>query len=211
RRNHIIGADFVTNELGKGPGTYFSGYFDSDVATRAGKTGLEAMMKAYQVPDTLHRAGTFISAITKIADDAGLSVNEALRNSDLVDRATHYTERYTMNYSSVLRIVRAARQLPFISLFISYTSEITKVLKNLTMDVIHNSPEGMGRFRAAAVLGSMVAIPAMLTAAAKGALSPADRIAWEKIEQQSPDYLRGRFRIPTERQKDGSFKYIDMT
>ncbi len=211
RRNHIIGADFVTSELGKGPGTYFDGYYDSDVATRAAKTGLEGMLKAYQVPDTIHRAATFISSLTKIAEKEGISINEALRNSDLVDRATHYTERYTMNYSAVPRIVKAARQLPFISLFVSYTSEITKVLKNLTMDIIHNDPSGMGRFRAAAVLGSMVAIPAMLTAAAKGALSPADLIAWEKLEQQSPDYLRGRFRIPTERRKDGSFKYIDMT
>ena len=215
-RYHIVGADFATQELSKGPGTYFSGYYDSDVATRAARSGLEGMMKAYQVPDTLHRAATFISARRRFADklieaNPSIALKDALNDVEVIAKATNFTERYTMNYSAVPRIVKAARQLPFVSLFVSYTAEITKILYNLTQDIIKPNADHASRGHAIAVLGAMTAVPAMLTIAAEEALSEKDRKDWKSIEKLSPEYLRTRFRIPTGRDADGRFRYIDVT
>ena len=215
RQKHIVGADFVSSELAKGPASFFTGQFDADVAVKGFKAGLDKMLEIYQVPDQLHRVATFLSArdrfATKLVAKTGMSMDDALRDISVIDKAANWTERYTMNYSSVSRIVKAARQLPFVSLFISYTAEITKILANLAEDIIKPNEDNASRLFAMTVLGSMVAVPAILTEAAKGSLSPKDKADWEKLEKLSPDYLRTRFRLPYKRDKEGRFHYVDMT
>ena len=215
RQRHIIGADFVASELGHGPGSLFNGNFDSDVAVKAARAGYEKLQEFYRAPDVLVRAAAFISArdrfALRYAESTGMALADALKHEDVLSKAANFTERYTMNYSSVPRIVKAARQLPFFSLFMSYTSEITKILKNLAQDVIDPHIDSAGRMHAVTTLGAMAALPVMILAGAKGNLSEKDRRDWETIEKLSPDFNRTRFRIPTGRNKDGTFNYFDMT
>ena len=67
------------------------------------------------------------------------------------------------------------------------------------------------RMHAITVLAGMAAIPPMLTAAFESNLSPKDREDWKKLRQLQPDYARTRFQLPTYRDKEGRFHYIDMT
>jgi len=212
----IIGADFVTAELTNGPGTIFSGFMDSDIAIKAGKIAIDKILRFYQQPDTLIRAGAFISARKRFAARAleegkFASLQDAMSATDTIDKAAAFTERYTMNYGTVPRIIKVGRQLPFINLFISYTAEITRILKNLSEDAISPGPNSAGRMHAITVLGAMAAVPAMMLAGAESNLSDKDRADWEKLKRLSPDYNRGRFRIPTHRDKAGQFHYFDIT
>ncbi len=225
RQRHIVGADYITSELGKGPGSLFSGNFDADIATKMAGHTFDKMAEAYQKPDTLVRVASFISARDRIAKELStngihdavtgtkspISFSDALNHESTLSRAAAFVERYTMNYSAVPRIVKVARQLPFFSLFLSYTSEITKILKNLTDDLIHNGADGAGRMHAVKTLGLMAAIPTLMIAGAKSNLSKKDREDWEAIESASPDFTRNRFRFPIGRNKDGTFNYWDIT
>lgn len=215
---HIIGADYVASELSGGPGHVLSGHMDSDIAVKLAKFGMDKALKFYQQPDLLLRAGAFISARRRFANEAMqagegkfASLQDAMKDSGVIDKATEFTNRYTMNYSAVPRIVKIGRQLPFINLFVSYTSEITRILKNLSMDAISPGADSAGRLHAITVLGGMAAIPAMLTATFEGNLSTKDRADWEKVKTLSPDYARGRFRLPTSRDAEGRFHYMDIT
>lgn len=216
-RRHIIGADYVSSELSKGPGSIFSGYMDSDIAVKTAKLGAEKILKFYQQPDMLVRAGAFISARRRFAKRAVeegkfASLQDAMKDESVIDQAVNFTQRYTMNYATVPRIVKIGRQLPFVNLFISYTSEITRILKNLIEDAISPGPNSAGRMHAITVLGAMAAIPAGMTAFAEGQLSERDKQDWDKMKKLSPVYNRGRFRIPTGRdKKTGNFTYFDIT
>lgn len=228
-RRHIIGADFSTQELSKGPGTVFAGYMDADIATKVGKSLWRLILKNYQQPDMLVRAGAFISARKRFAQElleTGLetvdanqvathyrpaNLTEAMEHATVIDKAVEFTNRYTMNYSTVPNIVKAGRQLPFINMFISYTSEMTRILKNLTEDVIAPGPNSAGRMHAITTLGAMAAIPTIMTAMGKDQLSEKDRADWDRVEKLSPSYNRSRFRIPYKRDEQGRFHYFDIT
>lgn len=215
-QRHIIGADYVASELSNGPSAIFSGYMDSDIAVKAAKYGADKILKFYQQPDQLVRAGAFISARKRFAQRAMesgefASLQDAMHSPKVIDDAVNFTERYTMNYGTVPNIIKVGRQLPFVNLFISYTAEITRILKNLTEDAISPGPNSAGRMHAITALGAMAAIPAVMTAWAKSNLSDKDRADWEKLEKLSPDYNRARFRIPTGRDEQGRFKYFDIT
>lgn len=228
-RRHIIGGDFSTQELSKGPGTVFSGYMDSDIATKAGKSLWRLILKNYQQPDMLVRAGAFISARKRFAAElleTGIqtvdenqvashyrpaNLIEAMDHATVIDKAVEFTNRYTMNYATVPNIVKAGRQLPFINMFISYTSEMTRILKNLTEDVIAPGPNSAGRMHAITTLGAMAAIPTIMTQMGLDQLSEKDQADWKRVEKLSPRYNRSRFRIPYSRDAQGRFHYFDIT
>lgn len=233
-RKHIIGGDYTSSELSKGPGTIFSGYLDSDIAVKAGKEIHRAVLKGYQQPDMLTRAGAFVSARKRYAQEAlekGIKetvidpvtgqpvettttfadLQDAMKHEAVIDRAVAFTNRYTMNYSTVPAIVKAGRQLPFINLYISYTSEITRILKNLSMDIIAPGPNSVSKMHAITTLGAMAAIPTIMTMGGRGMLSDRDRKDWDQVEALSPNYNRSRFRIPYKREADGRFRYFDIT
>lgn len=204
---HILGVDYAAQELTANLGHMVSGYMDADIASKTARAGYAFMHKAYQQPDMLLRAGAFISAQKRIAERMSLP----LEHPSVIDAAVEAADRVTMNYATVPRIVKAARQLPFVSLFISYTSEITKIIKNLSMDAISKDTHIQDRMHAIAVLGGMAAIPALLTAGFEGNLSPQDRKDWDKLRTLQPDYARSRFYLPLSRDPDGRFRYMDMT
>jgi hypothetical protein len=116
-----------------------------------------------------------------------------------------------MNYDTVPRIVKLGRQLPFVSLFISYTAEITRIMKNLAQDAINPAADSAGRMHAIGVLSGMAAIPALMTNAFEASLSERDKEDWDKVKRLSPHYSRSRFQIPYKRDEQGRFHYFDIT
>lgn len=216
---HILGVDYAAQELTTNLGHLVSGYFDADTAVKVARQGYAFMHKAYQQPDMLLRAGAFLSALKReggraLSEKEGMgfaSLQEAMAHPDIISRAVEAADRVTMNYATVPRIVKAGRQLPFVSLFISYTSEITKIIKNLSMDAISKGTHVEDRMHAIGVLSAMAAIPALLTAGFEGNLSPQDRKDWDKLRTLQPNYARSRFYLPLSRDPDGRFRYMDMT
>lgn len=204
---HILGVDYAAQELTTNLGHMVSGYMDTDITSKVAKQGYAFMHKAYQQPDMLLRAGAFISAQKRMAERLSLPVE----HPSVIDAAVEAADRVTMNYATVPRAVKALRQLPFVSLFISYTSEITKIIKNLSIDAISSNTHIQDRMHAITVLGGMAAIPALLTAGFEGNLSPTDRKDWDKLRTLQPDYARSRFYLPLSRDPDGRFRYMDMT
>lgn len=207
RERHVLGVDYAAQELTKNLGNMVTGYMDADIALRAFQHGRDLAREWYQQPDMLLRAGAFISAQKRMAQRMGKDIYDPA----VVDAAVEAMDRVTMNYATVPRAVKAARQLPFVSLFISYTSEITKIIKNLTQDMIGKDTHPQDRLHAMMVLGGMAAIPPMLVGAAEANLSPQDRKDWKKLRQLQPDYARTRFLMPLGREKDGRFRYMDFT
>lgn len=207
RQRHVLGVDYATEELSANLGHIVSGHFDSDAAVRIAKAGYGKAREFYQQPDMLVRAGAFISAQKRLAERMKLSPNHA----SVIDAAVEAADRVTMNYATVPRAVKAARQLPFVSLFVSYTSEITKILKNLTEDAISSGTHLEDRMHAVGMLGAMATLPALLTAGFEGNLSTKDRADWQKLRRLQPDYARARFYLPLSREADGRFRYMDMT
>lgn len=217
RRRGILGANYVASEIRRGPGSILSGDFDSDTATRLAKAGMEKIFEAYQMPDDLLRMGSFLSGLRRFggqmseASSGAMAVEDAMKHPDTIAKAAEYTERFTPNYDAVPRIIKAGRQLPFVSLYLSYTSEITKILKNLTVDAIGKDTEIGQRMHAITTLAGTVAIPAMMVGAAESNLSPQDRKEWDQVKKLGPDYTRSRFRLPLYRDKAGAFHYLDIT
>jgi hypothetical protein len=218
RENHLLSTNYVGSELKPGASRLSSGFLDTDIAMRLAKNGMNTILKEYSFPDQLVRAGAFLSNRSRLAQQAltetpgkFTSLQEAMADPTIIKRAANATERYTMNYDEVPAWVKAARQLPFVSLYMSYTSEITKILKNLTMDVISPHPDGLGRLHAMSVLGGMAAIPAMMVAGAESNLSPQDQKDWAEVKRLMPAYSRSRFQIPTSRDADGRFHFWDIT
>lgn len=207
RQKHILGVDYAAQELTTNLGAMVSGSLDADLATRIVKQGYSKLHDFYQQPDMLQRAGAFISAQRRYAERMGLPPMD----SRVIDAATDYTDRFTMNYGTVPRVVKAARQLPFVSLFVSYTSEITKILKNLVVDATTKGVHSDDRMHAIMALGAMAAIPALLTTAFESNLNKNDLADWKKLRALQPDYARSRFYLPTSRDEKGNFHYMDMT
>lgn len=213
-REGITTSDFVAGELTKGPGWMFSGYADSDIATRVAKYGYEKALDLYRQPDMLIRAGAFISARKRFASrlfGTPTPTADMLNDPRVIEKARNFTDRYTMNYDTVPRIVKLGRQLPFVSLFISYTAEITRILKNLAEDAINPHADSAGRMHAIGVLSAMAALPAIIEATATSGLSDKDKQDWEKLKKLSPDYSRSRFQMPYKRDEKGRFHYFDIT
>lgn len=206
-REGITTADFSAAELTDGPGKMFSGFFDEDAAIRLAARGYDKALEIYRAPDMVLRAGTFMSAVRRF----GGTLDAGLKDAAVVKRAVDFTNRYTMNYHAVPNIIKVGRQLPFVSLFLSYTTEITRILKNLVQDAISPGADSAGRLHALGILGGMAAIPAMLLAAGESSLSPKDRKEWEKVKALSPGYSKFRFRIPLNRDGKGNFHYADIT
>lgn len=207
-REGITTADMSVAEMTDGPGRLFSGFFDADAATRMAAQGVSKALDIYRAPDAVLRAGTFLSAMKRFSKGDLIA---GLADPDIVRRAVAFTNRYTMNYHAVSPIIKVARQLPFVSLFLSYTTEITRILANLTHDAVNPGIDSAGRIHALGVLGGMATIPALMVSAGENSLSAKDRKEWDKVKALSPNYSRSRFRIPLYRDTKGAFHYADLT
>lgn len=177
-----------------------------DTITGMVKKGVNKALEFYRWPDMLVRGATYINAKTKFSKDLGLPET----HPDVIAKARDWTNRYTVNYANVAPIVKTLRQVPFTNLFISYTAEMTRITKNLVQDAFRHTDPAQ-RVRAASILGGLAAAPFALEKFSEMQLSEKDRKDWEKARALMPDYQRTKHLIVMGREKDGRYRYIDMT
>lgn len=185
------------------------GRLDADAARKAFGKFSNKYLDIYRTPDNAVRIGTYLSAKRRIAEALGKSLDDP----DVISKATDFTNRYTMDYGSVAPLIKGARQIPGVNLYISYISEMTRIAKNVMMDMVHGG-DGItahDRMYAAMPIAMLGALPEILNSNAEANLSPKDQQDWEKVKQLMPSYSRTRYRANIVRNADGNFTYTDFT
>lgn len=186
------------------------GKLDLDLAERTVRRGFRNVLDFYRAPDNITRVTTYLSARRRIAQEMG----KAIDDPEVLERATNFTNRYTMNYDALPPAIKGLRQVPLVNLFLSYTAEMGRIGKNLVEDVIKggNGLDAHGRMYAMTMLGTLLAVPEMLQSASESTLSPSDKRDWDKAKRLMPDYARTRYRFGITRdKKSGQFTYYDFT
>lgn len=165
----------------------------------------------FRMPDNAVRATTYLSAKTRFAKELGFALDDPI----IKNKAVEFTNRYTMNYEHLPEIVKLGRKVPGMNLFLAYTYEMGRILKNLGEDVIKGDSEisGQGaRLNATMALGFMAALPETLQSVGESKLSSKDKDDWDLVKKNLPGYARNRFYFVTGRDsKTKQFKYIDFT
>lgn len=185
------------------------GRLDADAARKAFGKFSNKYLDIYRTPDNAVRIGTYLSAKRRIAEALGKSLDD----NDVISKATDFTNRYTMDYGSVAPLIKGVRQIPGVNLYISYISEMSRIAKNVMMDMVHGG-DGItahDRMYAAIPIAMLGALPEILNSNAEANLSPKDQQDWEKTKQLMPDYSRTRYRANIVRNADGNFTYTDFT
>lgn len=185
------------------------GGIDVDVARKGFGKVSNKYLEVYRSPDNAVRIGTYLSAKRRIAE----AIGKGLDDLEVIQKATDFTNRYTMDYGAVAPIIKNVRQIPGINLYISYISEMTRISKNVVMDLIHGG-DGLtahDRLYASLPIAFLGALPEVLNSLAESSLSPSDKSDWEKAKQLMPDYARTRYRANIKREADGNFTYTDFT
>lgn len=186
------------------------GSIDFDMAERYARRGMRNWLDVYRAPDNLVRIGSYLSAKRRIAQELGLSLTDEL----VKQKASEFTNRYTMNYDSIAPAIKLGRNIPFFNLFLSYTAEMGRIGKNLIEDVIGGKGDGLtqhSRTFAAIPLAALTVLPEILQNQAEDDLSPKDKADWDKAKTLMPDYQRPRYKMNIQRQPNGQFTYIDFT
>lgn len=186
------------------------GRIDLDLGERVVRRGFRNILDFYRAPDNITRVTTYLSARRRIAQEMGRAINDP----EVLERATNFTNRYTMNYDALPPAIKGLRQVPLVNLFLSYTAEMGRIGKNLVEDVIKggNGLDAHDRMYAMTMLGTLLAVPEMLQSASEASLSPQDHKDWEKAKRLMPDYARTRFRFGITRdKKTGQYTYYDYT
>lgn len=185
------------------------GRLDADAARKAFGKFSNKYLDVYRTPDNAVRIGTYLSAKRRIAEALG----KTLTDPEVISKATDFTNRYTMDYGSVAPLIKGVRQIPGVNLYISYISEMTRIAKNVMMDMVHGG-DGItahDRMYAALPIAMLGALPEILNSNAEANLNPKDQADWEKAKQLMPDYARTRYRTNITRNPDGNFTYTDFT
>lgn len=203
-REGIWGVDQVRGEFFRGADEMLLGSFDTNTVVGLAKYGVHRALDFYRKPDMIVRGATYLAAKARFAKELGLP--ETAR--EVIDAARHWTNRYTIDYANVSPMVKTLRQLPFVNLFISFTSEITRITKNLIEDAMTDAKL---RPRALTLLAGLTAVPMGMQAFAERQFAPAEQREWDKYKRALPDYARNKVLIPFSRTKEGHFKYLDIT
>lgn len=161
------------------------------------------MEKFYSMPDNFVRASTYLTEEARAAKKFNVSVDA--ENPNVMAQARNFMTRRTLDYADTPNIVKFGRQIPFISMYLTYTQQILKVAGNMAMDALH------GDYQAAGTLAGIASTPFLLQNIAENRLSPEDKQAWDKAKAVAAPYSRYRFKLPTSRNANGSFNYLDIT
>lgn len=175
-------------------------------ASAYGKIADNALANAFKFPDQVVRAASYLAAKSRIAD----RLNLPLDHTDVINAAIEHTNRYTMNYDQLPRAVMTGRKVPFVNMFISYASEMGRILKNVGEDLVKGDSEK--RMQAIMSLGFAVALPEAMQSASESSLSPKDKEDWNKVKAGMPAYLKDRYYFVSGRDpKTKQFRVYDFT
>lgn len=178
------------------------------------KSGFKAIAKGevraglhllYAKPDDFVRTATFLAAARRQAKKLGVAEDRMHLDDRVTDFARDFMQRRSMDYANVPQWVKAGRQIPLLSPFLTYSHEIARITGNMAIDA------SKGDMVSGAGLAALTALPFLAQGMAEDALSSVDRAAWEKGQSAAMDYSRPRFKMPMSRNSDGSFNYYDLT
>lgn len=190
-------SDLIKGELQGNLDTLLSGKYDSDISKFA-KGAVNKVLEAYRKPDMLVRAATYLGEKRRSLE-AGLSEQAARQ------QALEWMDRYTMNYDNIAPAVRFLRNVPGVSPFLSYQSEMLRLTKNMLADGLKGNVERLG------TLAGITAIPLGVAAVGEQSLSSSDKKDWERTKSLMPDYQQGKILVPTGKNPNGSWKYWDIS
>lgn len=221
--NGIIGADAISKDVlrdsnrisggllngvsgSEGANTYL-GRVDATIAKLGlvGKLTDSKLAEAFKFPNNLTRVATYLAAKVRAADELGLS----LSSQDVINKAVEHTNRYTHFYTDPSKAVLAARNVPFVNQFISYASEMTRILKNLGEDLV--TGDSGARMHAVMSLGMLFALPEAAQRLSESNLSDKDKKEWEQVKAGLPDYQKDNYLIVQGRdQASGKFRVYNI-
>lgn len=211
KRNHIVGADVSSQDLQRGA-VEMDTMFNPDRLDRAWqkvKNAQKFLQKLYGAPDAAVRIAAYIKRKPRLYAEGnakGLKGDEL--NAYAEAETTKWVNEHTMNYGQVGNIVKVLRETPFVSPFISYQAEMLRLLGVLGKEAIHGSAED--RVWALGNIGGLIAAPLLLASAMRGRLSQQDQKEWDRVQRLSPEYAASQIRMPLGRNKDGSFRYLNI-
>lgn len=189
REENIIGANFAHSELGK-------------VATKLGKNpGLltnlrNAARTAYGLPDDALRATTYLAALKRF----GGNKNKAL----------DWTQKFTPNYGAANPLTKGLRNLPVVSPFVTFTSELLRISKNLANETIHGQTAA-DKAMAALGLSGLFGVGLGIDAASRASLDPKERKEWDSMERMMPDYQKYQAKWVQGKNKVGGRDFVGMS
>lgn len=210
-RLNIAGADYTSAELHSSAADLEEFLNPSgNRILRGAKSAGRAAQKLYGLPDNVTRIAAYLENEPRfIAEGQAKGLTGAALN-DYAEKATQrFVNRYTWNYGAVSPLVKNLRNKPFINPFISYTAEMGRILKNLGEDVL--TGDAKTKAWAVANLSQLLALPAILAAAGEQQLSEKDQKDWQVVDKLGPSYLRSQIKMPTGRNKDGTFRYLNLS
>lgn len=202
--NGVYEGNPVVGEFHRSLTDLVSGKADEDIFHKMMNGGWNLAQKLYAMPDNFVRGAVYFAAEKRAAAKFGVSVDDA--DPRVMDEARQFMSRRTLDYGGAPPIVKALRNIPFVSMYLTYTQQILKIAKNLAVDAFTK-----GDMQAGVTLGGFATLPFMLQNLAESKLSDSDRQAWIQTQRVVQDYSRQRFKMPLSRNSDGSFNYLDIT
>lgn len=169
-----------------------------------GDKALEFFGKLYGRPDDIIRTAAYLKA-------KGDALKAGMADQQAQNAAITYTNRYTFNYGATPRFTKWASNVPGLNPFLSYSSELTRITKNLAQDVLTGSPGD--RVHGALNLALMAAVPLAASLGSSTAnLSPQDQLEWDRMRKLEDVERRGAIKFVLGRdQKTGRYSYIDVS
>lgn len=208
--NGIRDVTYSSQELRQGAAQALTGKINQGIGSKA-QRAMSKMIDFYGIPDNFQRSATFMAAMRRESRKAGIDfdpmkgpIGSPQKVQAVLDASLNFTRERTFDYKNIAPVVKFAREVPGVNLFISYSWEMARIATNLARDAKN------GDVHAMTSLGVLVGAPFAAKAYFEGQLSDEDRADWENIEKQSMAYDKHRIRFPTGRNADGTFTYRDI-
>jgi len=148
----------------------------------------------YGKPDQYVRGATYVKFLEE-------GIAKRMPMPEARRYAIEATNRYTMNYSNVAQLVGVARNIPLFSPFLTYSAELTRIIKNLAQDVVTN--ENGRRIPSTVALLSLFGLGGVIkSATAEVNLDEEGRKALNEILEMLPPQLRARINSPVDYDKE---------
>lgn len=191
--DHVLHANFSAQELGSSAIDFLkkNGLLRKGASLAMSPVKLARAM--YGAPDDLVRIVSYLGALERFKGDRF--------------KAMEFLNRFTMNYGQVPEAIGSLRKLPFGGPFLSWSSEMVRVSKNLAQEMLHGSSY-KDRVWAASALGALYGIGVGASSYAKGKLSKSERDEFEKSEKLMPTYLRYQAKVPLGKNKAGGRDFV---
>ena len=197
---NVSSATFANAELGFKLHDMISGKTDSDFVASLKKVD-RFILNAYNLPDALGRGMVYMNALRAASKDLNLPTS----HPSVKTAALEHTNKFYLNFDGVAPAVRWARNIPFFSLYVGWTSEITRIAKNHIIAAMHGDMHSM------ASLAAIVAIPEIAQYASEQSMSDQDRKEWEQVKAGLPSYAKDRYYVNIRKDENGNYRYTDVT